>query len=184
MFDGVGATGTKIGTATGGNDVSLRGRIHNKKDVAAGLLFVAIGAATIIGASDYPRGTIRSIGPGYFPIMLGIVLALPGAGVAFQGMSFDGAVDASTGRDQAQAREDDDGIAIRPNSPAAQLYGINPTMRPAFREMRPHSPVSGRAPRQIRIERLLRAGLALARPHDHVMVELTHLVRTKTPPNL
>lgn len=70
-----------------GNDVSLRGRIHNKKDLAAGLLFVAIGAATIIGASDYPLGTIRSIGPGYFPIMLGIALALLGADVAFQGTS-------------------------------------------------------------------------------------------------
>ena len=93
--------------------MSLRARIHNKKNVAAGLLFAAIGLATIVGASDYPLGTMRSIGPGYFPIMIGIVLALLGAGVAFQGMSFSGMADARpvlAKHDQ----EDDDGIAIRP----------------------------------------------------------------------
>ena len=74
--------------ATGGNDVSLRAYIRDRKDVAAGLLFAAIGLATAIVASEYPLGTMRSIGPGYFPIMIGIVLALLGAGVAYQGISF------------------------------------------------------------------------------------------------
>lgn len=98
--------------------MSLQARIHNKKDVAAGLLFVAIGVATAVGASDYPLGAIRNIGPGYFPIMLGIVLALLGAAVASQGIAFGGAVDAATGQDREQDREqdqeDDEGIAIRP----------------------------------------------------------------------
>ena len=94
--------------------MSLRAHIHNKKDVATGLLFAAIGLATVVGASDYPLGTMRSIGPGYFPIMIGIVLALLGAAIAFQGVSFRGAVDVSTGQDRQQDRDDDEGIAIRP----------------------------------------------------------------------
>jgi hypothetical protein len=90
--------------------VSLRAHIRNKKDVVAGVLFAAIGLATVVGASEYPLSTIRSIGPGYFPIMIGVVLALLGVGVAFQGMSFSGAVSEVP----TQEQEDDDGIAIRP----------------------------------------------------------------------
>jgi hypothetical protein len=97
-----------------GDDVSLRAHIRNKRDVAAGLLFAAIGLATVVGASEYPLGTMRSIGPGYFPIMIGIALALLGAGIAFQSVSFSGTADTTTSRDQVQAGEDDDGIAIRP----------------------------------------------------------------------
>ncbi len=97
--------------------MSLRARIHNKKDVASGLLFAAIGLATVIGASDYPLGVIRNIGPGYFPIMIGSVLTLLGAAVVLQSVSFGGAPDAATGQGQQPQRhdeEDDGGIAIRP----------------------------------------------------------------------
>ena len=59
---------------------ALRARIRNPRDFLAGLLFIAIGVATVIGASDYPLGTIRNIGPGYYPILLGIALALLGGG--------------------------------------------------------------------------------------------------------
>ena len=51
-----------------------------------GFLFVAIGVATVIGAADYPLGTIRNIGPGYYPILLGIALALLGGAIAFKGL--------------------------------------------------------------------------------------------------
>jgi hypothetical protein len=79
--------------------------------VAAGLLFTAIGLGTAIIASDYPLGTTRNIGPGCFPIMIGIVLTLLGVGVAFQGMSFSapGPADEPTA---ASAKEDEGGIAI------------------------------------------------------------------------
>ncbi len=79
----------------------------------AGLLFAAIGLTTAIVASEYPLGTMRSIGPGYFPIMIGVLLALLGTGVAFQGMSFSGAVDPAGQHTEARA-EQDDGIAVRP----------------------------------------------------------------------
>ncbi len=93
--------------------MSLRAHIRDRKDVAAGLLFAAIGLTTAIVASEYPLGTMRSIGPGYFPIMIGILLILLGAGVACQGMSFRGAVNPA-GEDTAARAEDDDGIAVRP----------------------------------------------------------------------
>ena len=101
----------ETGVSTG-DDVSLRANIRNKRDVVAGLLFAAIGLATIASASDYPLGTMRSIGPGYFPILIGIALALLGIGIAFQGLSFRAAADATTSQDQT--REDDSGIATRP----------------------------------------------------------------------
>lgn len=65
---------------------TLRARIGNPRDVLAGLLFIAIGIATVIGASDYPLGTIRNIGPGYYPILLGIALALLGGAIALKGL--------------------------------------------------------------------------------------------------
>ena len=128
VFDTVHTTSTKTGT--GGDDMSLRAHIRDRKDVAAGLLFAAIGLATVIVASDYPLGTMRSIGPGYFPIMIGVLLALLGTGVAFQGLSFSGAVDPAREPTAARA-EEDDGIAVRPLimiTLAVVAFGI--TVRP------------------------------------------------------
>ncbi len=97
----------------GGNDVRLRAHIRDRKDVFAGLLFAAIGLTTVIVASEYPLGTMRSIGPGYFPIMIGVLLALLGAGVVYQGVSFSAAGDPA-GEHTAASAEEDDGIAVRP----------------------------------------------------------------------
>lgn len=52
--------------------------VKNQKDFAAGLLFTAIGTAFAIGAQEYNLGTSARMGPGYFPMMLGIILALIG----------------------------------------------------------------------------------------------------------
>ena len=83
---------------------TLRARIGNPRSFLAGLLFIAIGLAAAIGASDYPLGTIRNIGPGYYPIMLGIALTLLGGGIAFQGLKV------ST----EPAGEEEGGVALRP----------------------------------------------------------------------
>jgi hypothetical protein len=94
--------------------VSLRARIRDRKNVLAGLLFAGIGLATAVVASEYPLGTMRNIGPGYFPIMIGALLALLGAGVALQGISFGDPMDPAPERAAASAEGDDGGIAIRP----------------------------------------------------------------------
>ena len=57
--------------------------IKSQKDFFSGLLFIAIGIAFAWGATTYNVGEGARMGPGYFPLMLGIVLALIGAVVLF-----------------------------------------------------------------------------------------------------
>ena len=52
--------------------------ILNNKDVWAGLLLIAIGAAAVLIARDYAFGTALRMGPGFFPIVLGGLLILFG----------------------------------------------------------------------------------------------------------
>lgn len=54
-------------------------RIKSQKDFFAGLLFLAIGVAFAWGATTYNVGTGARMGPGYFPLTLGVVLAILGA---------------------------------------------------------------------------------------------------------
>ena len=57
--------------------------IKSQKDFFSGLLFVVIGVAFAWGATTYNVGEGARMGPGYFPLMLGVVLALIGAVVLF-----------------------------------------------------------------------------------------------------
>ncbi len=61
----------------------MRGML-NDKDVLTGLLFMAIGAFFAIGAQDYAMGTMRRMGPGYFPVVLGSLLMSIGAALAIK----------------------------------------------------------------------------------------------------
>ena len=61
-------------------------RIKSQKDFFAGLMFCTAGAAFGIGATTYSVGEGARMGPGYFPLMLGIVLALLGVFVLFQSL--------------------------------------------------------------------------------------------------
>ncbi|GAA4347307.1 tripartite tricarboxylate transporter TctB family protein [Variovorax defluvii] len=56
-------------------------RIKSQKDFYSGLMFTIVGAAFAIGATNYSIGTGARMGPGYFPLMLGILLAVLGLGV-------------------------------------------------------------------------------------------------------
>ncbi|QDF98020.1 hypothetical protein CJ010_16510 [Azoarcus sp. DD4] len=49
--------------------------INHQKDFASGLLLAVLGAGFALGAADYPMGTTASMGPGFFPRALGILLA-------------------------------------------------------------------------------------------------------------
>lgn len=53
--------------------------IKSQKDFFAGLLFLVVGIAFALGARTYNVGTGARMGPGYFPLMLGVVLAVLGA---------------------------------------------------------------------------------------------------------
>lgn len=58
------------------------GRIRNPRDFWAGALFVAAGGAALVLGRDYPVGTTAAMGPGYFPRLLGWLLAGLGVLVA------------------------------------------------------------------------------------------------------
>jgi putative tricarboxylic transport membrane protein len=53
-------------------------RLLNSKDFWSGLMLIAIGVTAAFIARDYPFGTALRMGPGYFPTVLGVVLALFG----------------------------------------------------------------------------------------------------------
>ncbi len=57
--------------------------IKSQKDFFCGLMFMAVGGAFAWGASTYNVGTGARMGPGYFPLLLGILLAFIGAVVTF-----------------------------------------------------------------------------------------------------
>lgn len=53
-------------------------RRFDKSDLYCGLLMILIGAGVIGEGLNYQIGTLARMGPGYFPLMLGILLALVG----------------------------------------------------------------------------------------------------------
>src|SRR5947209_17739701 len=57
-------------------------RIRSPKDFWAGLIFVAIGAAFMLGAQHYRLGDMHRMGPGMFPTLIGALLALLGTLIA------------------------------------------------------------------------------------------------------
>ena len=57
--------------------------IKSQKDFFCGLMFMAVGGAFAWGASTYNVGTGARMGPGYFPLMLGVLLAVIGAAITF-----------------------------------------------------------------------------------------------------
>jgi hypothetical protein len=57
--------------------------IKSQKDFFSGLMFTLVGAAFAWGATSYNIGTGARMGPGYFPLLLGIFLAVLGGFITF-----------------------------------------------------------------------------------------------------
>jgi len=57
--------------------------IKSQKDFFSGLMFLVLGAAFAWGATKYSIGTGARMGPGYFPLLLGVLLAAMGAVICF-----------------------------------------------------------------------------------------------------
>ena len=53
-------------------------KIKSQKDFYSGLLYTVVGAAFAYGATSYNIGTGARMGPGYFPLLLGTILAIIG----------------------------------------------------------------------------------------------------------
>lgn len=61
-------------------------RIKSQKDFWAGMLYVIVGGGFAIGATNYTIGDAARMGPGYFPMMVGILLAVLGAFIVFRSL--------------------------------------------------------------------------------------------------
>jgi hypothetical protein len=60
--------------------------IKSQKDFVAGLMFVGVGVAFAWGATTYGLGTAARIGPGRFPLILGVLTAILGVVVTFKSL--------------------------------------------------------------------------------------------------
>ena len=61
-------------------------------------MFVSVGAAFAIGATNYSIGSGARMGPGYFPLMLGVLLGILGLGVILGSLTVDTADGEPIGR--------------------------------------------------------------------------------------
>ena len=60
--------------------------IKSQKDFFSGLLFMGVGVAFAWGATNYSVGTGARMGPGYFPLMLGVMMAILGSVITFNAL--------------------------------------------------------------------------------------------------
>ena len=61
-------------------------KFKSQKDFFSGLMFMVVGVAFAWGATTYSVGSGARMGPGYFPLMLGILLALIGSVITFKAL--------------------------------------------------------------------------------------------------
>ena len=61
-------------------------KIKSQKDFFAGLMFMCVGIAFAWGATTYTVGEGARMGPGYFPLMLGILLTGLGGFIIFEAL--------------------------------------------------------------------------------------------------
>jgi hypothetical protein len=60
--------------------------IKSQKDFFSGLMFMGLGVAFAWGSSSYTIGSGARMGPGYFPLVLGVLLALLGGVITFKAL--------------------------------------------------------------------------------------------------
>lgn len=61
-------------------------QIKSQKDFFSGLMFMGLGGAFAWGATTYTVGTAASMGPGYFPLLLGLLMLLLGLLITFKSL--------------------------------------------------------------------------------------------------
>jgi uncharacterized protein YggT (Ycf19 family) len=61
-------------------------RRRSLPDLLAGGIFVVIGGAFVVGSLSYELGTPLRMGPGYFPLVVGAVVAVLGLAIVLKGL--------------------------------------------------------------------------------------------------
>jgi drug/metabolite transporter (DMT)-like permease len=64
-------------------------KIKSQRDFWSGLMFVVVGVVFAVGATNYSMGTSARPGPGYFPLILSILMALLGGFVLFKSLTIE-----------------------------------------------------------------------------------------------
>lgn len=64
-------------------------RIKSQQDFYSGLMFLGVGIVFAWGATTYEIGSAAQMGPGYFPLLLGILTAILGIAVTLQSVVFE-----------------------------------------------------------------------------------------------
>ena len=64
-------------------------KIKSQQDFFSGLMFLVVGLAFAYGATDYSMGAAARPGPGYFPLILSVLLAILGAIVVFTSLTIE-----------------------------------------------------------------------------------------------
>ncbi len=62
-------------------------RIRNQRDFWSGVMFLVLGVLFVIFSQAYQLGTPARMGPGFFPAMLGALMALLGLLVAWRSLA-------------------------------------------------------------------------------------------------
>jgi hypothetical protein len=60
--------------------------IKSQKDFFSGLMFMGVGVAFAWGATTYNVGSGARMGPGYFPLYLGVLMTVLGAAITFSAL--------------------------------------------------------------------------------------------------
>ncbi len=63
--------------------------IKNLQDFLSGLLFLAFGVGFGWAASRHPLGSTADMGPGFFPLLMGLLLGLLGVLILFKALTFE-----------------------------------------------------------------------------------------------
>jgi hypothetical protein len=73
-------------------------QLKSQKDFFSGLVFMVAGGAFALGATHYEIGRAARMGPGYFPLVLGSLLALLGMVITFKALVANPEAGAPVGR--------------------------------------------------------------------------------------
>jgi hypothetical protein len=65
-------------------------RVKSPQDIGAGLVFLAIGIAGLVFGRELAFGSSARMGPGYFPILLSMLIIVVGLVVGFKGLTIEG----------------------------------------------------------------------------------------------
>jgi Tripartite tricarboxylate transporter TctB family len=64
-------------------------KIKSERDFWSGIMFLVVGIAFAVGATNYSMGAAARPGPGYFPLILSCLMAILGAAVLFKSLTIE-----------------------------------------------------------------------------------------------